>query len=159
MSCTLPVVCAADVLKMWYCILYTSCPRWQYRGSRRGKGRTELSEEGLYSILYNCGQELGLRKQRLIDYPISTSTSTDTGTENANICIGIESVLHQDEGGIGKSIPSALQISLDPRDFPWASPSGNLSGLGKSFGRQGWISQYLPRLSGARIQSLQCCSF
>ena len=61
-------------------------------------------------------------------------------------------MLHQDEGGIGKSIPSALQISLDPRDFPRASPSGNLSGLGKSFGRRGWISQYLPRLGGARIQ-------
>ena len=28
------------------------------------------------------------------------------------------SVLHQDWGGIGKSIPSALKISLDPRDFP-----------------------------------------
>ena len=62
------------------------------------------------------------------------------------------SVLHQNSGGIGKSIPSALQISLDPRDFPRASPSGNLSGLGKSFGRRGWISQYLPRLGGARIQ-------
>ena len=64
------------------------------------------------------------------------------------------SVLHQNSGGIGKSIPSALQISLDPRDFPRASPSGNLSGLGKSFGRRGWISQYLPRLGGARIQSI-----
>ena len=63
------------------------------------------------------------------------------------------SVLHQNSGGIGKSIPSALQISLDPRDFPRASPSGNLSGLGKSFGHRGWISQYLPRLGGARIQS------
>ena len=63
------------------------------------------------------------------------------------------SVLHQDSGGIGKSIPSALEISLDPRDFPRASPSGNLSGLGKSLGRRGWISQYLPRLGGARIQS------
>ena len=62
-------------------------------------------------------------------------------------------MLHQNSGGIGKSIPSALQISLDPRDFPRALPSGNLSGLGKSFGRRGWISQYLPRLGGARIQS------
>ena len=42
---------------------------------------------------------------------------------------------------------------LDPRDFPRASPSGNLSGLGKSLGRRGWISQYLPRFGGARIQS------
>ena len=31
--------------------------------------------------------------------------------------------------GRGKS----LKISLDPRDFPRASPSGNLSGLGKSW--------------------------
>ena len=31
------------------------------------------------------------------------------------------SVLHQNSGGIGKSIPSALEISLDPRDFPRAS--------------------------------------
>ena len=58
------------------------------------------------------------------------------------------SVLHQNSGGIGKSIPSALQISLDPRDFPRASPSGNLSGLGKSFGLRGWISQYLPSFGG-----------
>ena len=62
------------------------------------------------------------------------------------------SVLHQNSGGIGKSIPSALEISLDPRDFPRASPSGNLSGLGKSLGRRGWISQYLPRFGGAWIQ-------
>ena len=62
------------------------------------------------------------------------------------------SVLHQNSGGIGKSIPSALKISLDPRDFPRASPSGNLSGLGKSLGRRGWISQFLPRLGGARTQ-------
>ena len=63
------------------------------------------------------------------------------------------SVLHQNSGGIGKSISSALEISLDPRDFPRASPSGNFSGLGNSFGRRGWISQYLPCLGGARIQS------
>ena len=43
------------------------------------------------------------------------------------------SVLHQNSGGIGKSIPSALEISLDPRDFPRASPSGNLSGVGDGF--------------------------
>ena len=55
-------------------------------------------------------------------------------------------------GGIGKSVPSALNISLDPRDLPVASPSGNLSGPGKSLGCRGWISQYLPRLGGARIQ-------
>ena len=41
---------------------------------------------------------------------------------------------------------------LRPRDFP--RPSRFPSGLGKSLGRRGWISQYLPRLGGARIQSL-----
>ena len=79
------------------------------------------------------------------------------------------SVLHQDSGGIRKSIPSALEIflgrgfctprpsgfpsglgvqnprprkisriSLDPRDFPRASPSGNLLGLGKLGGGDGF---------------------
>ena len=51
----------------------------------------------------------------------------------------IVSVLHQNEG--------------DPRHFPRASLSGNLSGLGKSLGRQGWISQYLPSFGAAQIQS------
>ena len=57
------------------------------------------------------------------------------------------SVLHQNSGGIGKSIPSALEISLDPRDFPRASPSGNLSGLGKSLGSReiSWaLGMYFP---------------
>ena len=48
------------------------------------------------------------------------------------------SVLHQNSGGIGKSIPSALKISLDPRDFPRASPSGNLLVLGKLGGGDGF---------------------
>ena len=56
----------------------------------------------------------------------------------------IVSVLHQDEGGIGKSIPDARKISQDPRDFPRAKPEGNLEGRGKSGGPRGWISQYLP---------------
>ena len=30
----------------------------------------------------------------------------------------IGSVLHQDKGGIGKSIPDAQEISRDPKDFP-----------------------------------------
>ena len=41
----------------------------------------------------------------------------------------IVSVLHQNEGGIGKSIPDAQEISRDPRDFPRAKPEGNLEGL------------------------------
>ena len=60
----------------------------------------------------------------------------------------IVSVLHQNEGGIGKSIPDAQEISRDPRDFPRAKPEGNLEGLGKSRGRRGWISQYLPSFGG-----------
>ena len=53
------------------------------------------------------------------------------------------------------------------RDCPYSTKTrevlGNLSpppsrfpsgfALGKSFGRRGWISQYLPRLGGARIHS------
>ena len=53
----------------------------------------------------------------------------------------IGSVLHQDEGGIGKSIPDAQEISRDPKDFPRAKPEGNLEGRGKSRGQRGWISQ------------------
>ena len=41
------------------------------------------------------------------------------------------SKLHQNSGGIGKSIPSALEISL---------------------GRRGWISQYLLHFGGERMQ-------
>ena len=40
------------------------------------------------------------------------------------------SVLHQKSGGIGKSIPSALEISLDPQD---SRVSGNLLGVGDGF--------------------------
>ena len=50
--------------------------------------------------------------------------------------------------------PSALEISLGLRPREISRVSGNLPGLGKSLGRQGWISQYLPRFGGARIQSL-----
>ena len=53
----------------------------------------------------------------------------------------IGSVLHQDEGGIGKSIPDAQEISQDPIDFPRAKSEGNLEGRGKSQGWRGWISQ------------------
>ena len=42
-------------------------------------------------------------------------------------------MLHQNLGGIGKSIPSALEISLGlrPREISWVS--GNLSGVGDGF--------------------------
>ena len=44
-------------------------------------------------------------------------------------------ILHQNLGVIGKSIPSALEISLDPRDFPReiSRVSGNLLGVGDGF--------------------------
>ena len=42
------------------------------------------------------------------------------------------SVLHQNSGRIGKSIPSALKISLDPRNF-FPRVSGNLLGVGDGF--------------------------
>ena len=57
-------------------------------------------------------------------------------------------------GYIGFYITSDLEISLAPRDVPWASPSGHLSGLGKSLGRQGCTTQYIPPLSSVRIQYL-----
>ena len=108
------------------------------------------------------------------------------------------SVLHQNSGVIGKSIPSALEISLHPRGFPqpsrfpsgfalgkslgsreisWASgmdfpfshhrqgridfntvnpslPTGmDFEGRGKSRGRRGWISQYLPSFGGVQTFS------
>ena len=49
----------------------------------------------------------------------------------------------------------AQPVQSRPQDFPRPSrfPSGNLSGLRKSLRRRGWISQYLPRFGGARIQS------
>ena len=40
-------------------------------------------------------------------------------------------MLHQDEGGIGKSIPDARKISRDPRDFPRVE--GNLEDGGDGF--------------------------
>ena len=57
-------------------------------------------------------------------------------------------VLHQNSGGIGNlGNPSPL-----PSRFP-----SILSVLGKSLGHGGWISQYLPRFGGTRIQSLIWC--
>ena len=49
----------------------------------------------------------------------------------------IVSVLHQNEGGIGKSIPVAQEISRDPRDVLGAQPEGHLEGRGKSRGQRG----------------------
>ena len=69
-------------------------------------------------------------------------------TDEAATCMAACSFSHPQQGKI--DFNTALEISLDPRDLPRATPSGNLSGLGKSLGRQGWISQYLPRFGGAR---------
>ena len=57
-----------------------------------------------------------------------------------------------ESGCIGLYIPSDLEISLGPRDVPRASPSGHLSGLGKSLGRRGCTTQYIPPLGSVRIQ-------
>ena len=48
---------------------------------------------------------------------------------------GNVSVLHQNSGVIGKSIPDAQEISWDPRDFPReiSRVSGNLLGAGDGF--------------------------
>ena len=58
-------------------------------------------------------------------------------------------------GCIGLYIPSDLEISLGPRDVPRASPSGHLSGLGKSLGRRGCTTQYIPPLGSVRIQYIR----
>ena len=55
----------------------------------------------------------------------------------------IVSVHHPNEGGIGKSTP-----------LPSRFPSTIEMSLGKSRGHRGWISQYLPRLDGARIKGI-----
>ena len=39
-----------------------------------------------------------------------------------HISLCIVSVLHRNEGGIGKSTPDAQEISRDPRDVPRAKP-------------------------------------
>ena len=46
---------------------------------------------------------------------------------------------------------------LRPRDFPRPSrrPSGYLSGLGKSLGRRGCTTQYIPPLGSVRIQYIR----
>ena len=54
-------------------------------------------------------------------------------------------------------LSSSAELSLNPQDFPRASPSGNLLGLRKSLGRRGWISQYLPCFDGAWIQRPHNC--
>ena len=43
------------------------------------------------------------------------------------------SVLHQDLGGIGNPSPTALEISLDSRDFAQALPSRSCSGIEGGF--------------------------
>ena len=48
-----------------------------------------------------------------------------------------------ESGCIRLYIPSDLEISLGPRDVPRASPSGHLSGLGKSLGRRGCTTHSL----------------
>ena len=55
--------------------------------------------------------------------------------------------------GIGKSTPSALATSLDPRDFSRTSASGNLSGVRKSLGSgMDFPIPLVPRFVRARIQ-------
>ena len=53
------------------------------------------------------------------------------------------SVLHRNEGGVGKSIPDAWEISRDPRDVPTVKPERHFEVF---FG----IFQYLPSFGGIR---------
>ena len=65
---------------------------------------------------------------------------------SAGLMMNRMAILHQNSGELGDQpplpsrFPSTLEISLRLR-------------LGKSLGHRGWISQYLPRFDGARIQS------
>ena len=78
------------------------------------------------------------------------SKSTTRGRGWSSLPVNDErmSVLHQDSGGIGKSIPSALEISLS-RGFCTPRPSGFPSGfaLWKSLGSRGAKPTALGNLS------------
>ena len=76
------------------------------------------------------------------------------------------SVLHQNSGGIGKSILNVHEISRDPRDYLRAKPEGNLQGCfcgarvqwcqpvrGGFFERQGDII----RKANINLTQLKCC--
>ena len=53
-------------------------------------------------------------------------------------------MLHQNEGGIGKSIPDAWEISQELKDFPRDEAQDKYGGSIL----MGWISQYLPHIGG-----------
>ena len=75
---------------------------------------------------------------------VNSSLSTGKDYLVHSLMMNRMAVLHQNSGDIDKSTPFSLQISL-----------GLPSGLGKSLGHRGWISQYLPRFDGAWIQCNQ----
>ena len=56
----------------------------------------------------------------------------------------------REEGCIGLYIPDDQEISRGPRDVPRAKPEGHLEGRGKSRGRRGCASQYIPTRGSVR---------
>ena len=57
------------------------------------------------------------------------------------------SEIHQNEVGIGKSIPDAQEISRDPRDFPRAKPEGSQADVG-------WLSVNVAKSLRAFVESV-----
>ena len=52
--------------------------------------------------------------------------------------------------GLYMYIPDDQEISQGPRDVPGAKPEGHLEGRGKSQGRRGGATQYIPPLGSVR---------
>ena len=104
-------------------------------------------------------------------YPCSTKTREVLGNpsptpkrfpETREISRGRSQRVILVEHGYNTSLLSAVCVNNISRvlveyrhfqDFPPASPLGNLSGLGKSLGRRGWISQYLASFGGVQTFS------
>ena len=72
------------------------------------------------------------------------------GAQTYSLIINLSTVMDQEILPCGQYIPDSQKIFRDPRVIPRAKPERNLEGRGKSRGRRGWISQYLPSFGGVR---------
>ena len=82
------------------------------------------------SILFFTQEQLRLWEEERIIFMADYSTGSRSLLNFYTV-----SVLHQNEGGIGKSMPDAQEISQNPRDFPREilRVEGNLEGGGDGF--------------------------